>query len=273
MEGGAAGLQGRVVVVTGAASGIGRAMAQRMAQAGARLALLDLDVEGCEATAAGMPVDASTLVRAVDITDPTACKAAVEEVAAHFGAIDVLVNNAGISHRSPLLETDIEVYRRVMDVNFFGAVHCTQAALPSLLRSRGSIVVVSSIAGFSPLVGRTGYCASKHALHGFFETARCELRPRGVHVMLVCPGFTRTRIEQSALGAHGAPAARPQSRVGSVASPDEVAEAVYRGVLRRRRLIVLSPVGRLTRALTRLAPGLYERLMSRSLRSELEAGP
>ncbi len=261
----------RAVAITGAASGIGRALARRFARDGARVALLDRDGAGVAALAEELGADALALP--LDVTDAAACRAALAAVVERFGGLDVLVNDAGLSHRSRFEDTALDVHRRVMEVNYFGALHCTQAALPALLASRGRIVTISSIAGFSPLVGRSGYCASKHALHGLFDTLRCELRDRGVSVTLVCPGFTATGIEAHALGADGRPTARPQSRVGGQASPEEVAEAIHRAAARRQRLLVLSRVGRLTRLLVRLAPGLYERLMTRRLRVELEPPP
>jgi NAD(P)-dependent dehydrogenase (short-subunit alcohol dehydrogenase family) len=204
------------------------------------------------------------------VTDAGACAAAVEAAAARFGGLDVVACNAGISHRSLFAETDVAVLRRVMEVNFFGALHVAKAALPSVLERRGLLVVTSSIAGFAPLLGRTGYCASKYALHGLFETLRCELAPRGVDVLIVCPGFTATGIERAALGADGAPADRPQSRVGRQASPEQVADAILRAAERGRRLLVLSATGHLSRALMRLWPRAYERMMTRALAVELE---
>jgi NAD(P)-dependent dehydrogenase (short-subunit alcohol dehydrogenase family) len=263
--------QDGVVVVTGAAGGIGRALCERFGRGGARLALLDRDGEGAqvvarELAAAGL----DTLALACDVADPGDCARAMTAVEAHFGGIDVLINNAGITHRSLFADTEIPVYRRVMDVNYFGALHCTKAALASLLQSRGLVIVISSVAGFAPLLGRSGYSASKHALHGFFETLRCELAPRGVRVMMVCPGFTATNIERNALDGQGARARSPQSRVGGQSTPERVAEAVYRGACAGKRMLVLSRVGRLSRLLIRLAPGLYERAMARGLRVELE---
>ncbi len=264
-------LRGRVAAVTGAASGIGRALALRLAAEGARVAALDLDGDGVEAVAKEIEAaGGEALARACDVTDPEACRAAVDATVARFGGLDVLVNDAGLSQRGPFLDTDLAVFRRVMEVNFFGALHCTKAALPALLERRGLVVVVSSVAGFAPLLGRSGYCASKHALHGLFDTLRCELAPRGVDVLLVCPGFTATGIERNALGCDGASAAHPQSRVGGVATPEAVAGAMLDAMRRGRRLLVLSRVGRLTRVLTRVSPRLYERLMARGLRVELE---
>ena len=150
------------------------------------------------------------------MTDERACADAVERGVAQFGRLDVLVNNAGITHRSPFQATQTEVLRRVMDVNLFGAIHLTRAALPHLKRTRGLIVALSSVAGFTPLIARTGYSASKHALHGFFESLRTELAPDGVGVMMVCPSFIATGIDRHALGPTGGKP-RPTRRWSSAA--------------------------------------------------------
>jgi NAD(P)-dependent dehydrogenase (short-subunit alcohol dehydrogenase family) len=257
-----------VVVITGAASGIGHALARRWARAGARLGLLDRDREGVEAVAAELSTGgAEVLGLACDVTSPEQCRQAVSAVLETHGGIDVLVNNAGITHLSRFSETDPQVVRRVMDVNLFGALHCTQLALDSLRARRGLVVVISSVAGFAPLAGRCAYSASKHALHGLFETLRSEERGSGLDVMMVCPGFTRTAIERHALGGDGEPARGPRQVFGRSADPDRVADAIFRGARRRRRLIVLSPVGKLSRLLCRVAPALYERMMARSMRT------
>ena len=193
-----------VVVITGAAGGIGAALARRFAREGARLALLDRERAPLESLAAAL-AEQGTTARALpcDITDADQCEAAMREVESIFGGIDVLVNNAGITHVGRVDETRTEVLRRVMEVNFFGAVHCTKAALPSLVERRGRIVVLSSVAGFAPLATRAGYAASKHALHGFFDSLRSEYRDEGLEVMLVCPSFVDTAIGDRALAPDG----------------------------------------------------------------------
>ena len=268
-----------VVLITGAAGGIGSAVARRYAREGASLALLDVDEGGLTELAgelagsgAGSGSATEVVTRVTDITDEEACHRAVGEIVDTLGGIDVLVNNAGRTHLSFVDETDASVFRRVMDVNFFGALYMTQAALPSLVARRGAMGIVSSVAGFAPLSGRSGYAASKHALHGLFDSLRGELREQDVGVSLICPSFTRTDIGGSALGADGGPAVQPRTEMGRMLDPQDVAEAVYEAVRRRRRLVVLPAMGKLAYLLSHLVPGLYERIMVGRLAREQKRG-
>ena len=226
----------RSVVVTGAAGGIGRAVAQRFAEDGARVALLDLDGPALERTAEELrAAGAEVTAHLCDVRDAAACQAIIRRVIAEAGGIDVLVNNAGIAHRSLLAETDPLVIRRVMEVNFFGAVNCTTAALASLSARRGMIVAVSSVAGFAPLVGRTAYAASKHALHGFFDSLRAELAGTGTGVLLVCPSFVDTGIDAHALAGNGDPAGVGQGGGGQADQPAPGRRGPLRGRVQTSR--------------------------------------
>ena len=261
-------LRDRVVVVTGAAGGIGAALARAFVGAGARVVLLDNDPERLDVVLRSLP-DGRAHAIPLDVTDAVACDAVFERIRAEHGGVDILVNNAGISHRSLFADTAPDVIRRVMEVNFFGAVSCTRAAVPSLVERRGLIVAISSVAGFAPLIGRAGYCASKHALHGFFDTLRTELEGTGVDVTLVCPSFIATGLEQRALSGSGEALGRSKRAVaGAVTSPDALAAAIVRAATRRRRLVAPSAVSRGSLWLSRLAPRLYDRLMLRSQREE-----
>ena len=263
--------KGKVVVITGAAGGMGMALSRRFGTAGARIAVTDVDVGAVQEFSETLTSEGiENIGIGLDVTDEVACKRAMDEIADHFGGIDLLINNAGITHRSAFENTDSAVYKRVMDVNYFGSLYSTKSALPQLMKNKGQIIVMSSIAGFSPLLGRTGYSASKHALHGFFDSLRAELKNRGIGITIVCPGFTATNIERNALDGDGRPTTHPQSRIGKTATPESVAEAVYQAACREKRLLVLSKVGRLTRILMRCSPCLYEWIMVRSLKSELE---
>jgi short-subunit dehydrogenase len=205
------------------------------------------------------------------VTDAAGCADAVDRAVDRFGSLDVLVNNAGMSHRSSFASTGIGVIRRVMEVNFFGAVNCTKAALPHLRASRGLIVAISSVAGFAPLIARTGYSASKHAMHGFFTSLRTELEPDGVDVMLVCPSFIATHIDRNALGGDGAPVRHAQVTVGRPVSAESAAARILAGAERGRRLLLIGRTSRAAWWVTRFAPAFYERLMARRLRGELES--
>lgn len=262
---------GRVVVVTGAGGGLGGAFSRRFAHAGAKLALLDLAKDKAEEVAAELTKQGTeTIALACDVSDYADCSRAIESVIRRFGGIDVLINNAGVTHRSAFADTDPVVFRKVMGVNFFGPLYCTKAALSSLLERRGLIITISSIAGIAPLYGRTGYSASKHACQGLFSSLRSELAGSGVDVLIVCPGFTATGLSTAALDGDGSVTRHPQSTVGKLATPDAVATAVFDAAQRSRRMLVLTAVGKTTMILNRLFPALYEKIMTRSLRHELE---
>jgi NAD(P)-dependent dehydrogenase (short-subunit alcohol dehydrogenase family) len=259
-------MKGKVVVITGGAGGIGAALGSCFGKEGSRIALLDMDEDTLRA------VEREFLARGVDVlagkcdvTQEEDCNQAVRAILSRFGGIDVLINNAGVTQISLFQDTPVSVLCRVMEVNFFGAVYSTKAALGSLIDRRGMIIVISSTAGVAPLMGRTGYSASKHALHGFFESLRTELILHGVHVMMVCPGFTRTQLQSRALHRTKDQPAQEVDWVGKQAAPDEVARAIYQGALKRKRLLILTPVGKLSYYLNKFVPALYERMMARKL--------
>lgn len=268
-------VRGKTVVISGAAGGLGAALAAAFGAAGAHLVALDLDparLQALAATLAAQGVTAQTVV--CDITDAAACRAAIAAAEARFGGIDVLVNNAGISARCLLRDSAPEVAARVMAVNFFGAVNLTQAALEPLIERRGQIVTISSVAGFAPLVGRTAYAASKHALHGFFDSLRAELRASGVGVLLACPAFIEaTGIEAAALGADGRAAGKVRRVHGATLTPAAAAAVILRAAQRDQRLCLPTATARAAWWLSRLWPTRYEALMLRRLGAEFDLDP
>jgi len=261
----------KVVVVTGAASGIGAAISRKFAREGATLGLLDADEPGVDALReqlARQGVQAFGV--GCDVSRQEDCDAAIEKIIDRFGGIDILVNNAGITQRSAFVHTRPQVYRKVMDVNFFGSLYCTQAAIAGLIQRKGMVIVIESLAGVTPLLGRTAYSASKHALHGLFTTLRAEMRREGVHVMIVCPGFVKTNLQTRALGGDGHVTTHPQSRMGKQSSPEKTADIICAAALKRKPLVVITPLGKIGYWLSRVAPVFYERIMERQFRSELE---
>lgn len=263
---------GKVVVVTGAAGGLGRALCFRFGAAGSKIVALDRDTPALAVLLAALTAKGITAITEVcDMSREDGCRRGVAAAVAGFGGIDVLVNNAGITHRSAFARTQPEVIRRVMAVNFFGAMHCTHAALESLVARRGVVIAISSVAGFAPLIARTGYAASKHALHGFFDSLRTEVEPLGVKVLLVCPSFIQTGIEKNALAGDGNLASHPQSIVGTRGTPDAVAAKIFAAAAGERRLLLPDAVSRASWWVSRLMPRVYERLMTRKLGQEMSA--
>ena len=261
----------RTVVISGAAGGLGRALSLRFGLLGASLGIIDKEEDALrrlsrELTDRGIKNTPVIL----DITKEKDCGRALASISETLGGTYTLVNNAGITHRSSFVKTRPGVFRRVMDVNFFGSLYLTKAALPSLIASKGQIIVISSIAGFAPLLGRPGYAASKHALQGLFSSLRPELSRYGITITIACPGFTKTGIDKNALDWDGSRTVHPQSTLGTVADPWKTAGVIIHGATKNRPLVIHSTIGRITYLLMKMAPGVYERIMARSLRTELD---
>jgi dehydrogenase/reductase SDR family protein 7B len=262
-------MKDKVVLITGGTSGIGRACAVAFGQAGARVVVTGRDDARLQDTAralAALGIPHRTVRADVGVEADSA--RAVEETVAAFGRLDVLLNNAGISMRARFQDVDLSVIERLMQTNFFGTVYTTKFALPHLLASQGSVVGVSSIAGYRGLPGRTGYSASKFAMHGFLEALRTELLPQGVHVLLACPGFTASNIRQVALAADGSPQGESPRDEQKMMSSEEVAGHILGAVRRRRRDLVLTGQGKLTVFLNKWLPALTDKLVLNHFRKE-----
>lgn len=267
-------LNGKVVLISGAAGGLGAALCRRYAAGGSLIAAMDSDAVRLAALVQSLlETGAHALALPGDVTDANVCQTAVASTLAHFGRLDGLINNAGISHRSLLSGTQTEVIRRVLEVNFFGAVHLTQAALPHISARRGFIAAISSVAGFAPLIGRTGYAASKHALHGFFDSLRSEVEAVGVCVTLVCPSFIRTGMGAAGLGGDGQTTRGPRLTSGTESSADDIAERILVAVTENQRLLLPDRTARLAWWFSRLAPAAYARTMKRRLGAEFAQAP
>ncbi|MFD2785211.1 SDR family oxidoreductase [Hymenobacter rubripertinctus] len=262
-------MKDKVVLITGGTSGIGRATALAFGQAGARVAITGRNEARLRETARELTrLGIVHLTIRADVGVEQDSARAVQETVTAFGRLDVLINNAGISMRALFRDADLDVIRQLMQTNFFGTVYATKFALPHITAVRGSIVGISSIAGYRGLPGRTGYSASKFAMHGFLEALRTELLPQGVHVLLACPGFTASNIRNVALAADGSPQGESPRNEQQMMSSAEVAQHLLTAVVQRRRDLVLTGQGKLTVLLNKLLPGLADKLVLKHFRKE-----
>lgn len=259
---------GKVVVLTGASEGIGRALALRLAEQRATVVLAARDgARLAELAALCAERGATTLVAPTDVTEEAQCAALVATTLERFGRIDVLVVNAGATMWSRLDELhDVQVLEQLMRVNYLGAAWTTRHALPALKASRGRIVAVSSITGLVGVPTRTGYCASKHAMFGFFEALRVELRGHGVTVTLIAPDFVLSEIHRRALGPDGRPLGASPMQEGRIMTADQCAGIILRAAAGRERLAFTSLRGRAMRWAKLVAPGLVDRMADRAIR-------
>lgn len=254
-------LENKVIIVTGASSGIGEAMARVYAADGAKVVLGARSADKLEKIAAEIRAAGGEAVcQAVDVVNPEECKALVDKAVGTYGRIDVLICNAGLSMRAIFDDVDLSVLHRLMDVNFWGTVNCTKYALPYLQQSRGSLVGISSVAGLHGLPGRTGYSASKYAMTGFLETVRIENIKKGLHVMIACPGFTASNVRFAALTADGSCQGETPRDEAKMMTAEQVARIVGRGILRRKRLCLMEAEGRATHFIKKFAPAFLDRM-------------
>ena len=261
---------GKIAIVTGASSGIGRATVLLLARRGARVVAAARDaVALAELVREVETAGGCCLAQPTDVTDPRQCEALIARAVTEFGGVDILINNAGISMRSLAIDTDVAVLRRVMEVNFWGTVHCTKAALPHLLRaSRPTLVGISSVAGFHGLPARAGYSASKFAMHGFLESVRIEHRAEWLHVLIVAPGFTRSNIRLHALTAHGSEQAETPKNEARLKSPESVARAILNAIVLRKRNRIISAEAQFVALMQRILPHLVDRMIYNHMRNE-----
>jgi short-subunit dehydrogenase len=263
----------KIVIVTGASSGIGKACAEEFAKRGAHLVLGARQyVTLCEITA---DLEKRYGIKAIavqsDVSKEEDCKLLVQQAITTFGSVDILVNNAGLSMRALFDDLDLSVLKNLMDVNFWGTVYCTKYALPEILKSKGSVVGVSSIAGYRGLPGRTGYSSSKFAMNGFMEALRTELLKTGVHVMVACPGFTTSNIRVAALAKDGHAHGETSMEEGKMMTAEEVAKRIVDGIASRKRTLIMTGQGKLTVWLNKLLPALADKLVFNHFTKEKNA--
>ena len=256
-------LKDKVVIITGASSGIGKSLAYEFAKRGANLVLGARQyVALCEIT---QDLEQKYGVRAVaihcDVSVEDECEQLIKQTLLTFKKIDVLVNNAGISMRALFKDVDVKVLKELMDVNFWGTVYCTKFALPSIIKTQGTIVGVSSIAGYKRLPGRTCYSASKFAMNGFLDALRVETLKTGVNILTACPGFTASNIRNTALDKNGKQQGESTLHEEKMMTADEVAKIIADGVENRSRTLIMTGQGKLTVALSKFIPGFLDKMV------------
>ncbi len=262
-------MKNKVIIITGASSGIGKALAYEFGKAGGQVVitgrnLANLQTVSQELTAQGI----ENMAIQADVASEEDCKRVAEETFARYGNIHVLINNAGISMRALFADVDLEVIRQVMDINFYGTVYMTKYALPYIMATQGSIVGVSSIAGYRGLPARTGYSASKFAMQGFLEALRTELLPQKVHVLVACPGFTESNIRKVALNKDGKQQGESPRDEANMMTSEQVARAIFKAVKKRKRDLVLTTQGKLTVFLNKWFPTFMDKMVFKTLAKE-----
>ena len=262
-------LTNKVMIVTGASSGIGKALAEEGLARGMRVVLAARNTEAMKTIAYASGSDAKNfLVVKTDVGNRDDCSNLVERTIEKFGCIDILINNAGISMRALFEQADLSVLERLMQINFWGAVYCTHYALPWLLKSKGTVAGVSSIAGYKGLPARTGYSASKFALQGFLESLRIENRKKGLHVLIACPGFTASNIRTTALAGDGSAQGESPRDESSMMQAREVARHILRSIEKKKHRLILTGQGKLTVVLNKLFPRLVDGLVYNHMAAE-----
>ncbi len=259
----------KVIIVTGASSGIGRACAFEFANNNARIVLASrrgeelIKIENKIKEKGGEAFSIVTDVRKIDD-----CQNLINKTVEKYGKIDILINNAGISMRASFEDLDLSVIKDLMDTNFYGAVYCTKFALPYLLKQKGTVIGISSISGLTPLPGRTGYCASKYAMNGFLNTLRLENRKNGLNVLVVHPGFTSSNIRNIALNKNGKPQKETPRNEEEMMSAERVAQIITKATLKRERDLILTSQGRLVVWLHKNFPGITDRIILHEMAKE-----
>ena len=265
-------MKNKVVLITGGSSGIGKACAFAFGRAGAKVVITGRDQQRLhEVTIELESQRIECLAVAGDVSNEADVQRMISETISRFQRLDVLINNAGISMRALFEDLELDVIRKVMDINFWGTVYATKYALPYITAAQGSIIGVSSIAGYRGLPGRTGYSASKFAMQGFLEALRTELLPKNVHVLVACPGFTASNIRNTALAANGQVQGESPRDEGKMMTAEEVADHMLRATIHRQRDLVLTFQGKFTIFLNRWFPSLADKLVYNHMKKEKDS--
>lgn len=250
----------KVILVTGSARGIGLATAKLLGGRGAKVILSDIDAETLDNAREELEGEGiEVLARKADVTAVAECEKLVEDGVEKFGALDVLVNNAGVSIVSNFDEVRPEIAKKLVDINVMGCIYMTMAALDALKASKGHIIFLSSVSGIRAIPTGSLYSSSKAFVRSMAESIRLELAPHGVHVGVISPGFTTTDPKKTVMKGDGS--ARPIDRPPHD-TPEGVAKGIAKLIEKRKREMVLTPLGKATARVQRLSPGLMDMILA-----------
>lgn len=265
-------MKDKVVIITGGSSGIGLACAKAFGRRGAKVVITGRNETRLQEAARQLKKENTDVHLIVaDSASEEDNLRMVEETISRFGRIDILINNAGISMRALFEDLKLEVFRQVMDINFYGTIYATKYCLPHILKTKGSVIGISSINGYRGTPARTAYTASKYAMQGFLEALRTEVMKRGVHVLVACPGFTASNIRNVALTADGSLQGESPRDEGKMMTSEEVAEAIVKATLKRKRDLVLTTEGKLAVFLNKWVPGLMDTIVYNKMAKEKDS--
>ncbi|MEO8861515.1 MAG: SDR family oxidoreductase [Ginsengibacter sp.] len=250
----------KIVVITGGSDGIGKALTAAFLKMGAKVATCGRNQQKLDVLKNEYK-DAPLFTMIADVSKEEDCKNFIQAAIAKFGGIDILINNAGISMRALFKDTELDTLRNVMNINFWGTVYCTKFAMNTIMERKGSIVGVSSIAGYRGLPGRSGYSASKFAVNGWLESIRTELLDTGVNVMWVCPGFTTSNIRNAALNKDAKPQGESPMDEGKMMSAEECADHIINAITKRKRTLVLTANGKRMVFMNKYFPNLADKMV------------
>lgn len=265
-------MKGKVVIITGGSSGIGKALAEKFGQAGSKILITGRNEARLKDTVNLLRlngIEANSFMGDVSIEENN--KRMVAEAIRIFGRIDILINNAGVGMRALFEDSDLEVFKNVININFYGTVYATKYCLPHILESKGSIIGVSSIIGRRGTPARTAYSASKFAMEGFLEALRMEVMKRGVHVLTACPGFTTSNIRQNAYTANGHEQGESPRNEENMMSAEVVANSIYQATLKQKRDIVLTVKGKLVVFLNKWLPRVMDNIVHNAMAKEADS--
>jgi len=262
------GYNNKVVIITGASEGIGRALSLKFAEQKAKIVIAARNEKRLNELKSKIEsLGANALVVPTDVTEKNACKNLIESGVKEYEQIDILVNNAGMTMWTPFEDVkDLSIFKQIIDLNYLGCVYCTYYALPYLKKSKGQIVGVSSVAGLNGVPSRTAYSASKHAMFGFFDSLRIELKDTGVSVTMIAPDFVLSEIHKRAFDGFGKPLGASPLQESKIMTAEKCAHLIMEAIEKRDRLLITSLRGKLGRWMKLISPSIVDNIAAKAIK-------